>query len=224
MKSFRLLALSALILPVAAVFAQEAAKPAVPPAPAAPSEAALKREAALANRCILLVNAAELPAAEMEAVRAFAEQDLRVKVKAVEQAVAWAAMPEKLPGLLSDEVRLVVALGKGPADARIVTAPDSGWAMVNVTPLLALSKIREHMIKQQAMRGIGYALGVAVCLDRYCCMRTSQVLPDLKDAGENFCPITRRDYENLTIQHGLRLAMPANMKVRKAKPAAPPAK
>ncbi|MFO7534309.1 MAG: hypothetical protein R6X19_01255 [Kiritimatiellia bacterium] len=178
--------------------------PAGPPVPAAPAVQPGKLPASLANRCVVLVNAAGLPTNQMEAIRSFVEGDLRVKVKAVTIQTDWASLPAHMPSFLSSNQVLVVALAKGPAEsARILAAPDNRWAIVNVGPLLGLKEKQEQMIKQQTMRGLGLAVGVELCLDPYCCMRVSRVLADLAGVGNNFCPLTRRQFNSLAPQKGL---------------------
>ena len=198
--------LSATLIFTAAALSAEDVKPAAPP-----------------SRCILLVNAAELPAAQMEEIRNFAETDLNVPVKATELKADWATLPNQAAALLSPENKVVVVLGKTPGAIRILSAPDNGWAVVNVAPVLSLKDKQAHMLKQQAFRGIGYALGLATCLDLHCCLRISQTVLDLQDAGCNFCPLSRRDYDNLIIQKSLCPVSTDSVKPRKAKPAAPPA-
>lgn len=187
----------------ATLFAQQT--PPVPPvAPPAAAAQPVKLPAALTNRCVVLVNAAGLPEEQLESLRAYVEKDLRVKVQAVTIKADWESLPARAPSLLSSNQVLVVALGNGTVEnARIVAAPDNGWAIVNVGPLLALKEKQDQMLKQQTMRGIGYAMGVAACVDPYCCMRVSRVLADLAAVGNNFCPLTRKQFNFLAPQRGV---------------------
>jgi hypothetical protein len=163
-----------------------------------------KLPASLANRYVVLVNAAGLPANQLEGIRSFVEGDLRVKVKAVTVQADWDSLQAHMPSFLSSNQVLAVALGKGPAEsARILAAPDNRWSIVNVGPLLGLKEKQDQMLKQQTMRGLGLAVGVELCLDPYCCMRVSRVLADLAGVGNNFCPLTRRQFNSLAPQKGL---------------------
>jgi hypothetical protein len=202
--------LPALLLSAGTLLAQTA-----PPAPA--PQAKMIAVPAAMNRAILLVNAAGIPDDQMEVIRAFAQKDLWVKVEAVNLKADYAALPGQIPGLFTSNRLVVVALGKGsPENAQILSAPDNGWALVNAGPILALKDKQEHMLKQQTMRGIGYALGVATCFDPFCAMRAGESLADLSKAGSNYCPITRKEYQNQAVRSGFMPRNPTRLPFKKA--------
>jgi hypothetical protein len=209
---------SAIILSASTLLAQT-----LPPAPPAAPAKAKGLPAAVTNRAIVLVNAAGLSDDQMESIRAFAQKDLWVKVEAVNLKADWASLPDQMPGFFTSNRMVVVALGKSDkVSDRILAAPDNAWAVVNMGAVLNLKEKQDHMLKQQTLRGIGYALGLSSCLDPYCCMRTSKVLADLDNVGANYCPISRKEYKTLAMQKGIFSVNPIRRPVPAVKkPAAP---
>lgn len=197
----------------------------VPTPPATPNTPHKGLPAAVTNRAILLVNAAGLPDEQMESIRAFAQKDLWVKVDTVNLKADWDSLPGQIPALFTSNRLVVVALAKGsPENARILTAPDNNWAIMNVTPFLLLKEKQEHMLKQQTLRSIGYVFGVSPCPDPYCCMKSSRALSDLNEVGQNYCPITRKEFSGLAPRKGFFAINPMRAQpVKKPAPAKPDA-
>jgi hypothetical protein len=202
----------------------------LPPAPPAAPAKPRGLPAAVTNRAILLVNAAGLSDDQMESIRAFAQKDLWVKVEAVNLKADWASLPDQMPGFFTSNRMVVVALGKSDkVSDRILAAPDNAWAVVNVGAVLTLKEKQDHMLKQQTLRGIGYAIGMSACLDRFCSMRSSKLLAELIDVGNNYCPSSRKEYQNLAVQKGIFPVNPIRPPIvrkpleKKADPAQAPA-
>jgi hypothetical protein len=194
-----------------------------PPFPTVPEAKPRTLPAAFTNKALLLVNAAGLPDDQVETLRAFAQKDLWLKVEVVNlKKTDWNALPAQLPTLFTSNRTVIVALAKGsPENARILVAPDNAWSIVNVSSIATFKDKQDHMLRQQTMRGIGFAFGVAACLDPHCCMKSSRVMTDLsEDVGYNFCPLSRKEFTSLAPHKGLFSINPI-LRGAVTKPAAP---
>ncbi len=203
MSSARSALFAALALSAGTLFAQApAATP--PPPPQIPNIA--PPPAALTNRCILLVNAAGLPAEQAEAVRAYAENDLWLKVELLTIDAEWAALPGKASACLAGDRKMAILLGKGPADGPLIlSAADNNWAMLNVPALFAgVDPQKQPMrLRQGVMRGLGFVFSLPICQDMHCVMRFLQSTSQLDQLGGNYCGPTRKIYFQAARQKGL---------------------
>jgi hypothetical protein len=179
---------------------------------------------AATNRWALLINAARLPAAEFEEIRAYMEKDLWIRIEGIALSEPWSALPDRMPSLFTTNRVIVVTLAEGPLSGPyLLVAPDDQWAIANTTRFLAGTTNRTLRLRQAAMRALACALGVPICQDPHCVMRILRRGPDpFLQMGSNFCGPTRRVYQSLAVQRGLIPVPPGFL--RQHQPPAPPSR
>ena len=95
-----------------------------PPVPPAGQEGRALHSAAT-NRWAVLINAARLPAAEFEEIRAYMEKDLWIRIEGIALSEPWSALPDRMPSLFTTNRVIVVTLAEGPLSGPyLLVAPD----------------------------------------------------------------------------------------------------
>lgn len=147
------------------------------------------------EKAITLVNAAAVDAPLLERIRAFAERELHVPVRAVEsrklagkadfQALEKAARRNKTDA----DVSLIVLAGFNGEPRHLAVYPSSGIALINVQPLYTDDKeVFARRLERQVMRAAAFSFGLEPTPDPFCVTRDYTSLEDLDSMGRNFSP------------------------------------
>ena len=162
------------------------------------------------GKAITLVNAAAVDAPLLERVRAFAEKELHVPVRAVEnpklagkasfQALEKAARRSKTDA----DVTLIVLSGINGDPRHLVVNSESGIALVNAQPIYTADKeIFARRIERQVMRAAAFSFGMEPTPDPFCVTRDYTTLEDLDTMGRNFSPPWQGRYAEEAAKRGL---------------------
>jgi hypothetical protein len=147
------------------------------------------------QKAITLVNAAAVDAPLLERIRAFAERELHVPVRAVEgrklagkadfQALEKAARRNKTDA----DVSLIVLAGFNGELRHLAVYPSSGIALINVQPLYTDDgEVFARRLERQVMRAAAFSFGLEPTPDPFCVTRDYTSLEDLDSMGRNFSP------------------------------------
>lgn len=148
-----------------------------------------------AEKTVTLLNAAAVDAPLLERLRAFAEKELHVPVRAVEKpslagqvsfdGLETAALNERTE---ADAVLIVLANVSGSNQHLKVNAEEI-YAAVNGSPLqMDDAETFARRLERQVMRGAAFAVGLAPTPDPFCVTRDYRSLEDLDSMGRNFSP------------------------------------
>lgn len=147
------------------------------------------------EKAVTLVNAAAVDAQLLERVRAFAEQELRVRVCAVENRKLagkpdFQAMEKAARRIKTDaDVCLIVLTGFNNDSQHLAIYAGTGIAVINMQPLYtAEAETFARRIERQVMRAAAFSLGLPPTPDPFCVTRDYHALEDLDAMGRNFSP------------------------------------
>ena len=171
------------------------------------------------EKTLTIVNAAAVDAAMLEQVRAFAEQELRVPVRVIEnpklaglgdfQALEDAAGQAKHE---KDVAYIVVA--KMDGDEHLKVDADRGIAIINARALYtADTKVFTGRIRRMVMRSAAFSLGLPPTPDPYCVTRDYRSLQDLDRMGNNYSPPWQDRFAKEAAKRGLQSPKPADPQV-----------
>lgn len=173
---------------------------------------AARAEEKPARRPAALVAVGEVPAALVERVQAWAQENLAVPVPVQEpraesfenldQAAEWAA------GQLDErDLGWVVLLEPtGDATAHGMTRPDLRVSVVNVKAMRADNPDEEtfaRRMERQVMRGLGFLYGLEPSPNPQSAMTSYSSLAELDEIGRNFDPPWTRRFQELARDHGV---------------------
>lgn len=144
---------------------------------------------------ILIVNAAAVDGELLERTRAFAELELHVPVRAVQnaklvgkadfEALVSAAERVKSPA----DIVFIVLAGLNGESRHLAVYPEKGIAVINAQPLYTEDAERfARRIERQVMRAAAFTLGLPPTPDPFCVTRDYRSLEDLDSMGRNFSP------------------------------------
>lgn len=147
------------------------------------------------QKAITLVNAAAVDAPLLERIRAFAESELHVPVRAVDhirlagrknfQALEKAARRIKTGA----DVSFIVLAGFNDDPRHLAVDASSGITLINVQPLYTDDgEVFARRIERQVMRAAAFSLGLEPTPDPFCVTRDYTSLEDLDSMGRNFSP------------------------------------
>ncbi len=147
------------------------------------------------EKTITLVNAAAVDAGLLERVRAFAEKELHVPVRAVEKPKlagkkSFQAYKKAARRIRTDADVSLIMLTRVDGETRHL-AVDSGGAiaLVNAKPLYAAdAEIFARRIERQVMRAAAFSFGLPPTPDPFCVTRDYSSLEELDVMGRNFSP------------------------------------
>jgi predicted Zn-dependent protease len=159
---------------------------------------------------LLIVNAASVDAGLLERVRAFAEQELQIRVDAVRnptlagkadfEGVVRAAQRTKKP---QDEI-LVILAGVNGEERHLAVYPEKGMAVINAQPLYTGDEERfARRMERQVMRAAAFTLGLPPTPDPFCVTREYRSLEDLDAMGRNFSPPWQGRFADEAARRGL---------------------
>ncbi len=147
------------------------------------------------EKTITLVNATAVDALQLERLRTFAESELHVPVRTVENpklagkknfnALEKAARRSKT----NAEVCLIVLAGFNGELRHLAVYAKSGIALINTQPLYtADEETFARRIERQVMRAAAFSFGLPPTPDPFCVTRDYTSLEDLDSMGRNFSP------------------------------------
>ncbi len=173
------------------------------------------------EKAITIVNAAAVDAPLLERIRAYAEQELRVPVRALEKpdlagkesfprhslarASGWQAMEKAAQGIKTDaDVTLIVLTGFNNESQHLAVYSNSHIAVVNVQPLYTDdAKKFGWRVERQVMRAAAFSFGLEPTPDPFCVTRDYDSLEDLDSMGRNFSPPWQGRFADEAAKRGL---------------------
>ncbi len=167
------------------------------------------------EKAITLVNAGAVDASVLKRLRAYAEVQLRVPVRAVEkpdlagegglQALEKAAEQIKTDA----DVTLIVLSAINDSDQHLTVFAEKGIALVNVRPLYTAESEKFTLrVERQVMRAAAFAFGLESTPDPYCVTRDYRTLEDLDRMGRNFSPPWQGRFADEAAKRGLLAPAP----------------
>lgn len=166
------------------------------------------------EKAIQLVNAQAVDAALLERVRAFAQTELHVPVRAeanLEFAATDRVATLKKMALMDKEEGDVtyIVLGSLAGTEHLQCDPSSGVALVNVAPLRTDDSERfARRVERMVMRAAAFCVGLSPTPDPYCVTRNYRSLEDLDRMGCNYSPPWQARYAEEAARRGLRAPAP----------------
>jgi predicted Zn-dependent protease len=175
------------------------------------------------EKAITLINATAIDASLLERVRAFAEKELHVLVKADENSTLagkadFQALKKTAERIRTDaDVILIVLSGFNKEEKHLAVYPEIRMAVVNVQPLYTDdAEIFARRIERQVMRGAAFAIDLPPTPDPFCVTRNYRSLDDLDSMGRNFSPPWQERFAKESAALGLSsLQVPLDAAVRK---------
>jgi hypothetical protein len=147
------------------------------------------------QKAITLVNAAAVDAPVLERIRAFAENELHVPVRVVENLRLAGKKDfqssEKVARRIKTDadVSLIVLAGINNEPRHLAVYPSSGIALINVQPLYTDDEeVFARRLERQVMRAAAFSFGLEPTPDPFCVTRDYTSLEDLDAMGRNFSP------------------------------------
>ena len=167
------------------------------------------------EKTLTVVNAAAMDTALLEQVRAFAERELRVPVRLIEnskltarknfQTLESAAVQAKHE---NDVSYIVVAKLDGEEHLRVNA--DNGIAIINARALFSDdSTIFTGRIRRMVMRAAAFSFGLEPTPDPFCVTRDYRSLEDLDRMGNNYSPPWQARFAEEAAKRGLQSPKPA---------------
>ena len=168
------------------------------------------------EKTLTIVNAAALDAAVLEKARAFAEKELCVPVRVIDnaelvglgdfQTLENAAVQTKQE---NDVAYIVVA--KLDGEEHLTANADSGIAIINARALYtADAEVFTGRIRRMVMRAAAFSLGLPPTPDPYCVTRDYRSLKDLDRMGNNYSPPWQDRFAKEAAKRGLQSPKPAD--------------
>lgn len=147
------------------------------------------------EKAITLVNAAAVDATLLERVRAYAESQLHVPVRAIERPKlaehsGFEALTRAARRIKTDaDVSLIVLGGVNGDEQHLVVHEEEGIALINALPLYTDDAEKfARRIERQVMRAAAFSFGLEPTPDPFCVTRDYRSLEDLDHMGRNFSP------------------------------------
>ena len=168
------------------------------------------------EKTLTIVNAAAMDAALLEQVRAFAEKELRVPVRVIEnpklvgkkdfQTLENAAVRVKH----ENEVAYIV-VAELDGDEHLKVNADNGIALINARALSSDdAEIFAKRIRRMVMRAAAFSLGLPPTPDPFCVTRDYRSLEDLDRMGNNYSPPWQARFADEAAERGLLPPKPSS--------------
>jgi len=162
------------------------------------------------EKAITLVNAAAVDAPLLERIRAFAQNELHVPVRAVEnpklagkpdfQALQKAARRVKT----NADVSLIVLAGFNGEPRHLTVYSADGIALINAQALYtADAETFARRIERQVMRAAAFSFGLTPTPDPFCVTHDYNSLAELDAMGRNFSPPWQGRFAEEAAKRGL---------------------
>lgn len=171
------------------------------------------------EKAVTLVSCGQIDGVLLERVRAFAERELRVPVRAVEQP-KWAGKKtlqslEKAAGRMKTEadVTLMVLADLEQEPRHLIVNAASGTAWVNVLALRTDDAEKfARRIERQVMRAAAFCFGLTPTPDPFCVTRDYYSLDELDTMGRNFSPPWQGRFAEEAAKRGLTAPAVTNLR------------
>jgi predicted Zn-dependent protease len=162
------------------------------------------------EKAITIVNAAAVDATLLERVRAFAEQELHVPVRALEKPnlagkESFQALEKAAQGVKTGtDVTLIVLSGFNNEAQHLVVYSNSNIAVVNIQPLYTDDAEKfGRRVERQVMRAAAFSFGLEPTPDPFCVTRDYSSIEDLDEMGRNFSPPWQGRFADEAAKRGL---------------------
>lgn len=148
------------------------------------------------GKAITLYNLQAVEPEPLEQIRAFAQQDLRVPVRAREEAgpddvtATPDAMAEWAQGIRAEsDVLLIVLTRLDRVTEPLTVHAGKRLAVVNVSPLETDDAGQfARRVERMVMRGVAFAIGLPPTPDPFCVTRDFRHIEELDRMGRNYSP------------------------------------
>lgn len=147
------------------------------------------------EKAITLVNAAAVDAPLLERVRAFAERELQIPVRAVENPklagkADFKALEKAARRVKTDaDVSLIILAGFNGEPRHLAVYSADGIALINAQALYtAEEEVFARRIERQVMRAAAFSFGLTPTPDPFCVTHDYNSLEELDAMGRNFSP------------------------------------
>ncbi|MBC8206796.1 MAG: hypothetical protein ISR85_03545 [Kiritimatiellales bacterium] len=168
------------------------------------------------EQTLTIVNATVVDATVLEQARAFAQQELRVPVRVIDnpqlaglgdfQTLENAAVQAKQE---NDVAYIVVAELDG--EEHLTVNADSGIAIINAKALYTDdTEVFTGRIRRMVMRAAAFSLGLPPTPDPFCVTRDYRSLQDLDRMGNNYSPPWQARFAEEAAKRGLQPPNPAD--------------
>lgn len=159
---------------------------------------------------ITLVNTGAVDEPLLDRIRDFAEQQLKVRIRILEnqkladakdfQTLENAAVKAKTD---ADVAYIVIGSIAGD-DRHLVTSPKRGVGLINVMPLQINDPEKYYRrIERQVMRAAAFVFGLPPTPDPFCVTRDYRSLEDLDRMGRNYSPPWQGRFTDEAAKRGL---------------------
>lgn len=147
------------------------------------------------EKAVTIVNAAAVDAPLLERVRAFAERELQVPVRAVENPklagkAGFKELERAARRVKTDaDVSLIILAGFNGEPRHLAVYSADGIALINAQALYtADEEIFARRIERQVMRAAAFSFGLPPTPDPFCVTHDYNSLEELDTMGRNFSP------------------------------------
>ncbi|MDH3346170.1 MAG: hypothetical protein OEL75_03200 [Kiritimatiellaceae bacterium] len=162
------------------------------------------------ENALTLVNAGAVESEMLERIRAYAQSQLRVPVRAIEDQslagqVDFQALEKSAGNVKSDaDVTFIVLTGINKESEPLKVFEESGVAIVNVKPLYIDDSEKFGLrVERMVMRAAAFSFGLPPTPDPYCVTRNYNSLEDLDRMGRNYSPPWQARYAEEAAARGL---------------------
>ncbi len=162
------------------------------------------------EKAITIINAAAVDAPLLERVRAFAEQELHVPVRALGKPDLagkenFQALERDAQRVKTDaDVTLIVLSGFKNESQYLMVYSNSSIAVVNIPPLYTDDAEKfGRRVERQVMRAAAFSFGLEPTPDPFCVTRDYDSLEDLDTMGRNFSPPWQGRFADEAVKRGL---------------------
>ena len=162
------------------------------------------------EKAITIVNAAAVDAPLLERVRSFAEKELHVPVRTLEEPnlagkESFQALEKAAQGVKTDaDVTMIVLSGFNNESQHLVVYSNSSIAVVNILPLYTDDAEKfGRRVERQVMRAAAFSFGLEPTPDPFCVTRDYSSIEDLDTMGRNFSPPWQGRFADEAAKRGL---------------------
>jgi len=162
------------------------------------------------EKAIVIVNAAAVDAPLLERVRAFAQRELHVPVRTIENPKLtrkkdFQTAEKAAKRLKADaDVILIVLEGFNNEPRHLAVYAGSEIALINTQPLYTADAEKfARRIERQIMRAAAFSVGLSPTPDPFCVTRDYNTLEDLDSMGRNFSPPWQKRFADEAAKRGL---------------------
>ena len=167
------------------------------------------------EKAIIIANSGDVNAETIEAIRAFAERELKVTVHVRTAAKLAGAADIQSAQKTAERLKkcgdaIFIAITSIPENAdHLTVSAENRTAIVNVAPLQTDDAQKfERRVERQVMRAAAFAVGLPPTPDPYCVTRDYSSLEDLDRMGRNYSPPWQGRFADEAAKLGLTAPKP----------------